>query len=51
MHISKSEIWVKMGDYCEIGSFSIFTYKSAEMAITLAQMLSEGQSMSIAKDI
>ena len=40
-----------MGDCGETVSLSIFGYKSAEMAITLAGMHSEDQKMSVAKDI
>ena len=38
-----------MGDWDEIVSFSIVGSKSAEMAITLAGMLSEDQKVSVSK--
>ena len=38
-----------MGDWDEVVSFSIFGCKSAEMAITLAGMLSENQKVSVPK--
>ena len=47
----KVKFGVKMGDRGEIANFSIFGCKSAEMAITLAGILSEDQKMSVAKGI
>ena len=49
VHKPKSEIWVKMGDWGEIVTFSLFGCKKTEMAITLAGMLSKDQKMSISK--
>ena len=40
-----------MEDWCEIVNLSIFGYRSAKIAITLAGMLSEDQKMVVAKDI